>query len=322
MDLIAFFQYLFGYIFSIQAIILFTILIFIFHIILFLLRDRKDINRVKELEKIENFPSKDINEIPLINFVIPAWKEGENLKRCLFLISNLKYPNFKVILNAGGSEETIEIANSFKNDARFIILFQKAGEGKIKAINECLNHISEGLIYLIDADILLTDEIIHKMLKMLLSKDENLVVSKYRPYKDIESNDLVKYTLLNRLDVHKDILPKYVPWISANTLMKFNVIKTVKKFSEKRLSDDGLTMGTDITSQGFKIFYINDLKVQTYYPDNLKIYFSQRSRWIENALFNALKNNKTKVLKFFLLTLLSIYIFTCPIWYFFNFYLF
>ncbi len=322
MDLGTFFQNLFDYILNINMIVFLVFFIMIFHVLIHIFRDRKYIKLFRQLEENKSVSMEELREFPLINIVVPAWKEGNNFKKCLESLSSLSYPNIKVIVNAGGSEETINIAQSFKDDTRFIILSQKAGEGKVKVINNCLNQISKGLIYIIDADIILTDDIIDKMVNVLLEKNENVVVSKYRPYKNLESKDIVKYILLNRLNVHKDIFPKHVNWISANTLMKFNVMKSVNRFSEKRLSDDGLSMGNDITAKGFKIFFFNDLKVETYYPDNLKTYFNQNSRWIENALFSAFKNNKMKVLRFFLLAILSFYILTIPILYFFNLYLF
>ena len=57
----------------------------------------------------------------------------------------LTYPWLKEIVNAGGSEETINIVNSFKKHDNFTIIYQK-GERKIKAINDCLEQHVKGNI--------------------------------------------------------------------------------------------------------------------------------------------------------------------------------
>ena len=64
-----------------------------------------------------------MKSFPLLNIFIPAWKEGEVFENCLNSITKLNYPNIKVIVNTGGSEETINIANSFKKYQNFIVLY-------------------------------------------------------------------------------------------------------------------------------------------------------------------------------------------------------
>ena len=63
----------------------------------------------------------------------------------------------RIIVNAGGSKETLEIANSFKEYKTFKIIHQKKGGGKIKAINDCLSYIAEGLVFIMDADVYVSD---------------------------------------------------------------------------------------------------------------------------------------------------------------------
>ena len=134
----------------------------------------------------------------MVNIIIPAWKEGEILRGCLFSITKLEYPRLQVIINAGGSEETVNIANSFKADCKFNIIYQKAGEGKVKAINDCLNHITEGIIYLIDADMYLTDKIFLSTIYEVINKHKEIVVARDKPHESIKNKDLVKYICINR----------------------------------------------------------------------------------------------------------------------------
>jgi cellulose synthase/poly-beta-1,6-N-acetylglucosamine synthase-like glycosyltransferase len=141
---------------TISTPLIFILLIFlliIYHFFLYSVRDRKYLIDFRKWYDTKPILMKDFKEFPLINFIIPAWKEGEIFRECLLNFSKLKYPNFRVIVNAGGSKETLEIANSFKNNEIFTIIHQEKGGGKIKAINDCFPYIKEGLLFIMDADI-------------------------------------------------------------------------------------------------------------------------------------------------------------------------
>lgn len=136
------FKILLDFIFSFDLVLLIFIIITIYHTFIYFLRDR---NYLKNLNHFKDFKIETINqlkEIPLINIILPAWKEGDNLKQCLNSINQLNYPKIKVILNASGSNETIEIADSFKNIQKFTVIYQKPGGGKLRAINDCIKYTS------------------------------------------------------------------------------------------------------------------------------------------------------------------------------------
>jgi len=171
-----FIDFLLNFIFSLTFCLFFFFFIILEHFILFYIRDRNYIKPIKAVKR-KQISLDDLKKKPLVNIIIPAWKENENFRKILFAIRDLKYPNIKVIINAGGNKETINIANSFKIYENFKILYQKKGEGKNKAINSCINHVSEGLIYLIDADIFLTDDIFFYMIFHLINEDYDVVLS-------------------------------------------------------------------------------------------------------------------------------------------------
>ena len=141
---------------SFNFFIFLILVVIFFNIFLYFLRDRKYIRVFKKFKDPEIVKLEDLKELPLVNIIIPAWKEGKLFNDCLLSITKLNYPYLKVIISAGGNEETIQIANSFKKFKNFVILKQKPG-GKMKALNDCLKYVSEGIIYSIDADVILNN---------------------------------------------------------------------------------------------------------------------------------------------------------------------
>ena len=300
-------------IFSMNFFLLLLLVVFFYHFLIYFLRDKKYIKKYMVREHQNRVNLEDLIEIPLVNIIIPAWKEGDPFRACLKSIVDLSYPKIKVIVNVGGNDETIKIAHSFKKYDNFKIIYQKSGEGKIKAINDCLNHISKGIVYLIDADIILTDNILISMLFILLNKNEDIVVSKIIPHKSILDNDLVKFIHINRYIRLRHKWPGYLKRVSQTTAMKYNIIQSINKFTEKRKLDDGHSIGLDLIEHDFRIYSLYEINVEAFnYSTKLSNYIDQNIRWIENALYYYLKDRKLLVLKFLGLVILSIYVYTSP----------
>jgi len=311
------------FIHSLNFIILIFLIITIYHILLYLFRDRNYITNLKRFNDVPVDSISQLKEILLVSIIVPAWKEGENFKQCLNSISQLKYQKLKVIINVGGSKETIEIANSFKDNQKFTVLYQKAGEGKIKAINDCLKTISYGIICVIDADILLNDDILLNMIYPIVNGDEDIVIAPLIPHFSIINNDLVKYLYINRNAKFKQKFTRYTFGFASNACIKHDIIKAIGKFSEKRLLDDAITTGIDLKSKGFKSFRLINHNIPSLtYPITIKDYLNQNLRWIENFLYFSMQNQKFKIIKFVGLAFLSIFFLALPLFFFINISLF
>jgi len=295
-------------------------LIILSHIFLYLIRDKKYIVALRKFDDMTGVKFENFKELPLINIIIPAWKEGEIFHKCLNNILTLDYPSLNIIVNAGGSEETIDIANSFKIQENFRILLQKQGGGKVKAINDCISLVTEGLICLIDADIYLTDEDLLDMLNIIVNKNESIVATSLKPHYTQVKKSFVRYLFINRNTKFRIKFSRYTRnSISQCTLIKLDVLIKVGKFTEKRLIGDGQSMGLDIVEKNNKIYQLNSQGVQSFnYPDSLKDYSSQNVRWIQNTYFNIIRKSKKKILIFILLTLEALYLVVLPIFFFVN----
>lgn len=306
---------------SLAWIIIFSLiyifLIFLYNIILFLIF----ITRLKKYKKYkdpEEIVISDFKSLPLVNIIIPAWKEGELFKNLLFSITKLSYPNIKVITNAGGNEETLQIAHSFKNVDNFVILHQKGGSdrpslGKIKAINECLDYVSHGIIYFIDADSNLNDDIFLRMIHPIINLNEDVVMGGVRPLKSQVKKPLVKYLQFDRFKIFsKDFKRHFQGRVitGQNFCLNYNVLESIGKFTyQKLIPTDGL-MGRDIYSKGFQAYRLVDFRHRIYvdYSDSLKEYFHQRLVWNENFLYSNMKrHNILNLIKFLFLWSISTY---------------
>ncbi|MFX1256862.1 MAG: glycosyltransferase [Promethearchaeota archaeon] len=310
---------------TIKFFLIFLTIIVVYHILLYFLRDRTYINAVRKYKDPEVLTINDLKDLPLVNIIVPAWKESDLFRQCLISITKLNYPKIKAIVNAGGNEETLNIANSFRKYDNFIILHQKGGGsrpslGKIKALNECLPYVSEGLLYMVDADVYFTDETFIRMIYPLINLDEKVVVGGIRPFKSLENKNLTKYLLINRNINFKTKFSRYkMDGISgANTCLKYEVIKAIGKFSEDNIYGEDRSRGEDIISQGFKIYKLKSYRGGIFcdFPRTIKEWIYQKIRWNENFLIYSSKKNKLQLIKSIFLSISSFFLIILPIYLF------
>jgi len=326
------FTFLLNFLNSLIFIIFAIGLIVFFNLIIYYLKNRKYIKTSNNLSDPNEISIDDLKELPLINIVVPAWKEGQLFKNCLLSIKQLNYPNIRIIVNAGGNEETINIANEFKKYDNFLILRQKCGAdrpslGKVRALNECLDHISEGIVYFIDADSYLNNEILLRMIFPIVNYNEDIIAGGVRPLEFQERKRLVKYVVIDRYRLRTKVFKRKGSPISItgqNICMKYDVIKSIGKFSEHRKIATDVSMGEDLLAKGYLTYQLVDYRHRIYvdYSSTIKEYINQRTIWVENFLIYNYKFRKLTLIKFVLLFLADLYLFVFPFMFFLNFGLF
>jgi len=281
----------------------------------------RDFRYIKDLEKFKHkidYELKDLKEKPLVSFIIPAWKEEEFLEKCVISILNLNYSKKKIIINAGGNQKTIEIANSYKKLEDVIVIFQDKGMGKIKAINDALKYVDEGIVYLLDADVLINDQLLLSMIHPIIHQNESVVVSALKPYKESKDIDLVKYIFIKRQTKFRK-KSKYKNSIGPNTVINYDLIRKIYPFTEGQYSDDNLVIAEDIIQENEKILHFRGYMGEIYIPIKFRELLNQNLRWIENSYFrNKKEGNIFYLLKFHIFLFISFIFVFSPILVIFN----
>lgn len=318
---------------QIDIILCLILFIVLYYFLLYFLRDKKYIKTYNKNKDPESISLNQLKDFPLVNIIVPAWREGEIFKKCLLSIQNLKYPHIRAIVNAGGNQETMDIALSFKKNSNFVILRQEGGSdrpslGKIRALNECLEYIKEGIVYFIDADSYFNEEILLSMIYPIINKDEYVVSGGVRPLRNQENLDIVKYLQFNRNANFRFKFTRYAyrtVFAGQNTCLKTEVIKSVNKFSENKKYATDASIGEDIFSKGFKSYRLNNYLHRIYvdFPSTFRKLAHQTTVWTENRIIFSYKNKKILTLfKIFLLSIISFYLLAFPFLIFINFGLF
>ena len=118
----------------------------------------------------------------IINIIIPAYNEGENIIKVLEqIINKIQYETKTYIIYDNDNDTTIKPVDNFlmNNNYEIFLIKNKYGQGALNAIKTGLSVVSEGVTIQINAD--LCDEIylINKMFETILKGYDIVCGSRY-----------------------------------------------------------------------------------------------------------------------------------------------
>lgn len=107
---------------------------------------------------------------PFVSVIIPAYAEEENIGRTLEALLDLDYPNFEVIVvNDGSPDATAEIVSGFTGTGLVRLLDKQVNEGKAMALNDAVPIARGEIVVIIDADIIVSPELLNVLVPHFLS---------------------------------------------------------------------------------------------------------------------------------------------------------
>jgi glycosyltransferase involved in cell wall biosynthesis len=90
---------------------------------------------------------------PSVSVIIPAWCERGTLEACLAAVRQLDYPEYEIIVAAGGPDGTLEAAMRLsRRDPRIRIVPQRPTAGKNGAMNDAVRAAAGEALVFLDAD--------------------------------------------------------------------------------------------------------------------------------------------------------------------------
>lgn len=98
---------------------------------------------------------RDVEELPPISVLVPAYNEGRVIERALTSLMRLEYPEYEVlVIDDGSRDDTLEIASRWEGHhgpGHFRVITKPNG-GKASALNAGIAHSRHPLILSMDAD--------------------------------------------------------------------------------------------------------------------------------------------------------------------------
>lgn len=230
-------------------------------------------------KELKNAVSENNNRKLHVSIIIPAYNEEKVIKDCLNSIANVDFPRNQyevIIVDDGSNDNTADIVQSFTKKYSHFKIVSKGNGGKASAQNLGLKFARGEYVLITDADAVVEDDWIIKMVNAIKSVD--IVIGSYFAYNP-------KTWLEKCQNAHYLIKFKYggirgTPSVGVNNAFRKDIINRIGYFDETKTSITG-DFFRRAQDADLKILYEPSIFVYTKCTNTISGFFKQKLRWRE-----------------------------------------
>lgn len=214
-----------------------------------------------------------------ITFLIPCWNDGDTIEGTIKSVYSV-YDNFElIVINDKSTDNSLDILKKLQKKYGFTLLDHKVNMGKVKSMNEAVEHVKTDIFFVIDSDVILNKKAIEDVLiRFENNKKLGAVSCKYKvSNKGFWAAMLeIEYNLLGVIQWAYNIMFTPSMWGGCMAVRK-NVFLKVGKLSENAICED-TDMALKIIKNKFKVEQ-GSYGILTKVPDSFRDWWKQRIRW-------------------------------------------
>ena len=210
---------------------------------------------------------------PFASVIVPAWRDCAALETCLFSLGRVDYPDYEVIVVAGGPDGTYEAAVAAARQDDRIQVIEQLPRGKNAALNQGLAHASADVLVFLDADSELTPQWL-KALVGALQGDIAASTGNYVPLGDSavslhgEVAKVSEYQVRNRVILQG----------SGGIALRREALEDIGPFPEERVSSDW-DLDARVSLHGYRKAFAPDAVIRSHRPTTLREWWWNELRW-------------------------------------------
>jgi len=220
---------------------------------------------------------------PKVSALVAAWNEAEHIDAHIRSFLALRKLEIELVICAGGADNTFERARQYAGP-RVIVLEQRAGEGKQRALVRCLERATGEIIFLTDADCRFEGAALRHLLAPLVNEGEQAATGASRPLEEQQGRLLPGYLWA----IDAAVAARQGRYSSG--LLGRNAALTRQAIERSGGLDFHAPTGTDyqlarrLIDAGIPIRFVGASVVPAEYPESLATYANKQSRWLRNLL--------------------------------------
>ena len=218
-----------------------------------------------------------------VSFLVAGWNAASELEPFVNEFRSLPIRDKQLLLCVGGKDGTYDKARTFASEC-VVVLEQRPGMGKQKALREALPYATGEWIYLTDIDSRLSTECVTRMMMALATERAECVTGGMAPLPEQEQDRFVRaqwaidrYGSLRTSELTSGIL-------GANTLLTRNALRNAGDFEQDAPSGTDYTLAKELVAAGHNILHVKDAEVRTDFSLLISHYAKRRARWLRNVL--------------------------------------
>ena len=220
---------------------------------------------------------------PTVSVLVAAWNEADVIVDHLKSLAGLSYASRELIICAGGSDGTEELARRFA-DASVAVLDQRPGEGKQRALRRCLEVAKGEVIVLTDADCLLNDRCFRRLLAPIIGGEEDVTTGTMRPLPRQIRLAFTRSRWFATLYVDSRRPPYSDGILGANVAIRRTALDAVGAFQPDVPSGTDYHLAKRLRANGYRIRFVPTSVVETRYPETVGEEARRQTRWLRNVV--------------------------------------
>lgn len=227
-------------------------------------------------------------ELPLVSVLVAAWDEAGMIERHIESFLALRYPHKELILCAGGEDGTYEIAHRYAGE-QVQVLKQRASEGKQRALRRCFERSSGDVIFLTDADCLLSEDAFESTLFPVVAEGEAIATGASCP---VVRQRILPFVLqqwygLVYARAHWKMYTDGI--LGRNAAIRREALDTVGAFQAEVRTGTDYYLAKELLGQGYAIRHMPASAIETACAETARHYQMQQTRWLRNVVMHGLR---------------------------------
>jgi cellulose synthase/poly-beta-1,6-N-acetylglucosamine synthase-like glycosyltransferase len=235
-------------------------------------------------------PDMDFSSLPLVSFIIAAYKSDEKIEKAIKSIHNVNYPKKEIIVVNDSDDRTPEICRRFGAAC----IQNKERLGKAASLNRAVKEAKGEILFFLDDDTTLSNGSLLKMIPWFSYPETGAVMPRFT----VKNRRKSLITRLASFDTNfiSNLFKTHMFFGSLISVrgcgfaIRKDVFKKIRGFN-KTLTED-IELSARILKSGYRIQYEPDASVYTEEPATITELKKQRIRWGKGAAFSFFRHHK------------------------------
>lgn len=263
---------------------------------------------ISYLKPLITIGNKKENEVfPLVSIIIPAWNEEDIINETIKNVLKSTYPDFELIIIAGGDDKTYELANFYPEKDNRIKVIKQEPHGKSAALNKGLKYVQGEIVVFLDADSQVDENWLKYLVRPIISGESNITVANFKPYEEnwVSMWYSLYFSYLRNVENKKS-------FFGGSRAFDRAVFDDTSALDERVIADDyylGVRLG-----KKYKIKFVEESIVRTDIPGTLTKFLITETRWVRSLLHTTFISGDRKIKTIFSLLNVIYFISGLPVW--------
>lgn len=221
-----------------------------------------------------------------VSALVAAWNEADLIEGHIRSFQGLRHANRQLVLCAGGSDGTLELARRFAGDD-VVVLEQLPGEGKQRALARSFAACDGEVIVLTDGDCLFDDTSFEAIIEPIVSGESAVTTGFAEPIAEERDRLFVRFQWLTYVATLPVSPGRRQGVLGRNCALRRDVVERLRPFDVPAPTGTDYVLSMVLMRAGIEVRGVPESRIATRYPLAPRPYLRMWRRWIKNVLVHA-----------------------------------